>query len=354
MQTIPLLLRLRWLLAPLLLLLSLNSFANPTYNIAWSIYAGWMPWDYAQQSGILKKWADKYSININLVQVNDYVESINQYTAGQFDGCVMTNMDALTIPAASGVDTTAIIVGDYSDGNDGVVLKGTDQLKDIKGQRVNLVSLSVSEYLLARALSTIGMTEQDVTLVNTSDSDIISSFATNDVTASVTWNPMLSELKKHPGAHEVFSSHQIPGEILDLMVVKTNVIQQHPELAKALTGAWFETMRVMNKDDAKGKAARTMMAKSSGTDLSNYQEQLKTTHMFYAPEEAVTQTNSIELKNTMGRIAKFSFEHGLLGESAPNAKFVGIETSAGIYGNPQNIKLRFDASFMQLAADHKL
>jgi NitT/TauT family transport system substrate-binding protein len=38
------------------------------------------------------------------VQVNDYIESINQYTAGKFDGVVMTNMDTLTIPAAGGVD----------------------------------------------------------------------------------------------------------------------------------------------------------------------------------------------------------------------------------------------------------
>jgi NitT/TauT family transport system substrate-binding protein len=52
-----------------------------TFNVAWSIYVGWMPWDYANQSGILKKWADKYGIKIELTQINDYVESINQYTA---------------------------------------------------------------------------------------------------------------------------------------------------------------------------------------------------------------------------------------------------------------------------------
>jgi hypothetical protein len=47
---------------------------------------------------------------IELTQINDYVESINQYTAGKFDACVMTNMDMLTIPAAGGVDSTALIV----------------------------------------------------------------------------------------------------------------------------------------------------------------------------------------------------------------------------------------------------
>src|ERR1700744_1530316 len=80
------------------------------FNIAWSIYVGWMPWPYAAEAGILKKWADKYGIQIEMVEVNDYVESINQYTAGAFDGVVLTNMDCLTIPSAGGVDTTAIIL----------------------------------------------------------------------------------------------------------------------------------------------------------------------------------------------------------------------------------------------------
>ncbi len=122
------------------------------FNIAWTIYVGWMPWPYAAQAGIVNKWANKYGITINVTQINDYVESINQYTAGKFDGVTMTNMDALTIPAAGGVDTTVLIVGYFSNGNDGIVLKKGKTLADIKGQKVNMVELSVSHYLLARAL----------------------------------------------------------------------------------------------------------------------------------------------------------------------------------------------------------
>ncbi len=143
-----------------------------------STWAG-CPGTTPTQSGILKKWADKYGIKIELTQINDYVESINQYTAGQFDGCVMTNMDMLTIPSAGGVDSTALIVGDYSNGNDGVVLKGKGKkLADIKGQSVNLVELSVSHYLLARGLDTVGLAERDIKVVNTSDADIVGAFAT--------------------------------------------------------------------------------------------------------------------------------------------------------------------------------
>ena len=85
----------------------------------------------------------------------------------------MTNMDALTIPAAGGVDTTALIVGDFSNGNDGIVLKKGKTLADIKGQKINLVELSVSHYLLARALDTVKLTEKDIKVVNTSDADIV-------------------------------------------------------------------------------------------------------------------------------------------------------------------------------------
>src|SRR5271170_7046781 len=259
-----------WVLAALLCLAPQWSAAadKSTFNVAWSIYVGWMPWDYADQSGILRKWATKYGLKIKLTQVNDYVESINQYTAGTFDACVMTNMDMLTIPAAGGVDSTALIVGDFSNGNDGVVLKGKGKtLADIKGQSVNLVELSVSHYLLVRALGSVGLRERDLKIINTSDADIVAAFGAPATTAVVTWKPQLSTVLSAPNAQLVFDSSKIPGEILDLMVVKTDLLKANPKLGKALIGAWYETLGVMFKNDAAGQAARTSMAKASGTDL---------------------------------------------------------------------------------------
>ena len=83
----------------------------------------------------------KYGINVKIVQINDYVESINQYTAGQFDGCTMANTDALGIPAAGGVDSTALIIGDFSNGNDAVISKTAKSINELKGTNVNLVDL---------------------------------------------------------------------------------------------------------------------------------------------------------------------------------------------------------------------
>lgn len=342
------------LVLSLSLFLSANAMAKDSFSICWSIYVGWMPWAYGAEEGIVKKWADKYDIEIDVVQINDYVESINQYTAGQFDACTMTNMDALTIPAAGGVDSTALIVGDFSNGNDGVVLKGADSLADIKGQNINLVELSVSHYLLARGLESVGMSEKDVKVVNTSDADMVAVYGTDDVTSVVTWNPLLSEIMAMPGSNKVFDSSQIPGEIIDLLVVNTETLNENPALGKALVGAWYEIMSLMSGSNKDAEAARTYMAQASGTDLEGYDAQLASTEMFYTPSEALQLTNSADLKTTMKNVAEFSFDHGLLGDGAPDAGFIGIETPSGVYGSEANIKLRFNPTYMQMAADGEL
>lgn len=329
--------------------------AKKKFKIAWSIYVGWMPWGYAGDSGILQKWAKKEGIEIDVVQINDYVESINLYTGGEYDGCSMTNMDALTIPAAGGVDSTALIVGDFSNGNDGVILKGKAKLEDIKGQKVNLVELSVSHYLLARGLASIGLTEKDISVVNTSDADIVGVFGSADVTSVVTWNPQLSEIKAMPNAHEVFDSSKIPGEIIDLMVVNTKTLADNPALGRALTGAWYEIMGVMSGTGDATKAAREKMAKASGTDLAGFESQLSTTRMFYKAADARQFTASPALVKTMDEVRKFSFAHGLLGSGATSVDAVGISFPGGkTLGNAANLKLRFDDSYMAMAADGKL
>jgi NitT/TauT family transport system substrate-binding protein len=327
-----------------------------SFNVAWSIYVGWMPWDYAERSGILKKWADKYAIKIKLTQVNEYVESINQYTAGTFDACAMTNMDALTIPAAGGVDSTALIIGDFSNGNDGVVLKGKGMtLADIKGQKVNLVELSVSHYLLARALASAGMRERDLKIINTSDADVVAAFSAPATTAVVTWKPQLSAVLSAPNAQLVFDSSKIPGEILDLMVVKTDVLNANPKLGKALIGAWYETLAVMFGNDASGRAAQTAMANASGTDLNGFALQLATTRLFATPADAYAFVTADGVIKSMDSVRRFSFEHGILGQGASSVDAVGIQFPGGkSLGDNRNLKMRFDSGFTKLAMDGKL
>jgi len=331
----------------LMLLVSTSLFAKESYRVAWSHYTGWEPWGYMQDSGVLKKWADKYGIEIKLTLVNDYIESINLYTSGTFDAVTVTNMDALTIPAVGGVDSTALIIGDFSNGNDGLLAKNAESVKALKGREIKLVMLSVSHYMLARALDMNGLKERDVKLVNTSDADIASIFMTDDNGAIVTWNPPLSQAKAAKGAKVLFDSSKIPGEIIDMMLVKTDADEK---LKKALCGAWYETLKEM-----KSKKMITYMAKASAASVPEFEAQLKTTKMFYKPNAAVAFTQSDDLKKTMRMVRDFSFEKGLFGEGASDANFIGVSYPDGsVLGSKKNVKLRFDDTYMKMAAEGKL
>jgi NitT/TauT family transport system substrate-binding protein len=322
------------------------------YRVAWSHYTGWEPWAYAEQNGILKKWADKYGIEIELSLVNDYIESINLYTAGKFDACAMTNMDALTIPAVGGIDSQAVIVGDFSNGNDGIVMRHGKTVKDLKGRDVKLVELSVSHYLLERALDMNHMSEKDLKLTNTSDADIAGMFMSDDNGAVVTWNPQLMQVRNAPGANVVFDSSKVPGEIMDLMVVRTDAPE---ELKKALTGAWFETLTILNTPGPKRDEAVAFMAKNSGGSVEDFEKQLKTTAMFYTPADGAKFAGSPDVGQTMDKVRHFSFDKGLFGQGAASVDAVGIEANDGsVLGDKAKIKLRFTAKYMQAAADNQL
>lgn len=330
--------------------------APKTFKLCWSIFAGWMPWGYAAEQGIVKKWADKYGIDIQVQQVPDYVGSIEQYTAGQFDACTMTNMDALTIPAAAGKDSTALIIGDFSNGADGVLLRGTGKrIQDLKGKTVLLVENSVSHYLLSRALEWALLEESDVTIQHVSDSEIADAFLAGQGDAVITWNPILSEIRRKAEVSQVFTSNLIPGEILDLTVVDSQTLAQHPEFGRALTSAWFETQRLLGLPTAAGREARAKMAVAAETSAEDFDAQLSTLRSFYSPRTALNFTRTGKLPDLMQRVARFADAHGLLGQSGQGLSTLGIAFSGEQpLGNAQRILLRFDHDYMQLAADGKL
>jgi NitT/TauT family transport system substrate-binding protein len=131
-------------------------------------------------------------------------------------------------------------------------------------------------------------------------------------------------------------------------------LKDNPDFAKALVGIWYETIALMKEQSDKGKAAREAMAKLSGTDLAGFEAQLKTTYMYYTPKDGAAFMTSAELPGIMDLVRSFCFEHNLLGENVKSKDAVGILTPTKTLGAAGNVKLRFDASYMTLAAEGKL
>ena len=76
--------------------------------------------------------------------------------------------------------------------------------------------------------------------------------------------------------------------------------------------------------------------------------------MVWKPRDSLGFLYSDEAIEAMDSVRQFSFEHGLLGEGADSADFIGITFPESTLGDQSNIKLRFDPTYMKMAADGKL
>jgi NitT/TauT family transport system substrate-binding protein len=77
--------------------------------------------------------------------------------------------------------------------------------------------------------------------------------------------------------------------------------------------------------------------------------------MMYTPADMLAFVSSPKLPETMKRVSQFSFDKKLLGDGAKSADAIGVAFPGGkVNGNAKNVKLRFDASYLQMAVDGKL
>lgn len=330
-----------------------------------SIYVGWQPWYWANQAGALKAAGAKRCLDITVTEFPSYGPSIDAFAAQQVDALVVTNMDTLMSRTSAGIDSTVVIVGDYSNGNDAILSKDAKSVADLKGKTIFRAQNTVTDYLIERALTQNGMKTSDIKLDNLDDSAHVSGFAQKDVRTLGTWNPMTLQLQRSGTArypvNTVYTSASIPGEIQDLLVVDTAKLKANPEIGDAFAEVWYQAMGVMTDKDASGKysaaaaKALSVMASTASSTLPEYLDQLKTTHMYYSAKEAADFADSVDMVNITKAVRDFCYERGLMGTGNTNPDAIGISFSNGtVLGDKNNVKFRVDSSYMRRAADGKL
>lgn len=315
------------------------------YKVGWSNYPSWMLFSFED---VIKKHADKAGVSIQVVKVNDYIESVNLFTSKNLDFIAATNMDLLTIPASSGIETQVIFVNSTSNGNDLVISKTAKNFKELKNKQVQLVELSVSHYLLARGLSLAGMSEKDIKIMNTSDADLVANFAALPGITVTAWNPQAHTIvQSNPGkANVLFDSSKIPGEIIDLTAAHADV----PDVVKqAVVNALVELQNGIKEGSPTKAKMVEQMSKEFGGKQSDFLAMLATTNIMFNKQDAVDFLKSPKLKQTMTYVRDFSAEKGLFG-SGKSKDAVGIQFPDGsVLGSQKNVKMRFTTKYMEAA-----
>lgn len=315
------------------------------YTFAWSHYIGWEPIALMAKNGTLARHAAKNGVEIKVTEAMDYIESVTQFAGGAFHALAVTNMDALIGPGFGGVDTEVIIVGDYSNGNDGVVLKGAKTCADAQGRNLRMVEHTVSEYLAHRMAEVCKFPVKNLKVSDVAEANIVSAFLGDKSAkaAVVTWNPYLAEVRNAKGATMVFNSSQIPGEIIDMIVVRKDAPDA---LKKAIVGAWYETLGALENGGPARTKAVAFFAESMGQTVAQAEAQLKTTALFTKPTDAVAFTEDAKLKETMERVRSFVAATDLY--KGGNKDVVGIQFPDGtVMGDPKNVKVRFSTTYMR-------
>jgi NitT/TauT family transport system substrate-binding protein len=254
----------------------ISAASAETVKIGISVYAGWMPYYYGDTNGIFADLGKAEGITVEFVP-RTYGETIENYASGQTDAIVITNMDLLMGPGSAGIDSTVVVMGDYSNGNDAVIGDGKSvkAFGDLKGKKISIVEKSVSEYLLARGVEQLGGDLGSFSLYNQAESELTTAFTSGQVPVVTTWAPFTLQCEQKVGSVRLFDSAKIPGEIQDLLVVKTSVLKKNPKVGQILAKGWYQILGRMQGRSEAAKTVRTEMAKASECTLAEYDAQLK-------------------------------------------------------------------------------
>jgi NitT/TauT family transport system substrate-binding protein len=184
------------------------------------------------------------------------------FAAGKVDAVCMTNGDAL-VTGATGAPSKAILINDYSNGNDMVVAKpGIEGVKDLKGKKIGVEVGFVSHLLLLKALEANGLTEADVTLVNVPTHETPKAFASGDVDAIVAWQPNSGQaLKAVPGSKAIFTSKDAPGLIYDVLAVSPASLSARGDDWKKVAQVWYKIVDFFMNPETRPAAIESMAAR---------------------------------------------------------------------------------------------
>lgn len=242
-----------------------STTAAAPLKIAYSDWPGWVAWEIAIQKG----WLKQAGVEAEFLWF-EYGPSMEAFTAGKVDAVMVTNGDAL-VTGANGAKNIIIMLTDYSNGNDMIIAKpGIKSVKDLKGKKIGLEVGLVEHLMLLNALKKAGLSESDVTIVNTPTGQTPQVLASGQVDAVAAWQPNAGQaLKALAGSKAIYTSADEPGLIYDTIAVTPQSLAQRRGDWVKLVSVWDKVVAYITNSATKDDALKIMAARS-GTTPAEY------------------------------------------------------------------------------------
>ena len=187
----------------------------------------------AQEKGFYQQ----AGIDVRIVEFSSLGDVRRAYEQGLIDAMGCTLFEVVLAKYHSHRNPKIISVADFSRGSD-VILTHSEinNVKALRGKRIGVEYASIGVYMLSRALSLHNLRLEDVQMIPMSQLHQEQGFLNQEIDAVVTYPPVLNRLLRTNNTHVVFSSADIPGEVIDTLIFDAQVIsKRRTEIEKIIT-----------------------------------------------------------------------------------------------------------------------
>ncbi len=210
------------------------------------VWPGYEPTPLARAMG----WLDEKQVT--LVETGSATESLKLLEQGKIDGAGLT-LDEVIRSRENGIPLSVVLVCDISAGADQFLVRpGIKNLADIKNHRVGVEDGALGALMLYQVLQTAGLKIEDIKPVSLTVDQQAEAWRRGEIDAAVTYEPAASQIMEM-GAHRLFDSSQIPDIIVDVLAVRSTLLDSaHREALRHLASAHLKGLRHINTsvDDA--------------------------------------------------------------------------------------------------------
>lgn len=277
--------------------------ADPLTIAANGIWPGYQPLFLARDLGYLDE------VPARLREMPSSSLAMAALRTRSVDAAALT-LDEVFLLVQDGTETRAVLVMDVSSGAD--VLVGRPEIRgigDLRGKRVGVESTALGAYMLSRALERGGLAAADVRVVPVALDLHERTYRERRVEAIVTFEPVRTRLLAE-GARVLFDSSQIPGEIVDVLVVRQEVLRSQPGQLQRLLDAWYRALDHLRGDP---EDACRRIARRAGIDCREIQASLGRIRIpDRAENERLLAGPSPALLSPAERLADVMLRNGLL------------------------------------------
>ncbi len=225
----------------LLLMACSGPDANQPLKIGTNVWPGYEPLYLARELGYFD--ANK----VQLVEFTSASQVIRAFQNNLVDAAALT-LDEVIGLLAAGEEISIILVTDVSDGGDALI--GRSQFKTIdqlKSARIGVEHTALGAFFISRLVELTSLDKNEITIVPLEINLHERAFEENKVDAVVTFDPVRSRLLAS-GGNVLFDSSRIPGEIVDVMVVKKDKVKSYSKHIDQLLNGWFRALDAMNNN----------------------------------------------------------------------------------------------------------